>query len=485
MVLAVVALHLDVDHREAVHATVGHGVLDRPSARRGCTAGGWRRRRWSRRRRSPRRGRAGSTRRLATAYWPCPPVCFLTLPSASALAGDRLPVGHPDVFGVDVDAELAGQPLERDGQVGLADAAEQRLAGLLVALDDQRRILGLEALQRAAELVVVGLGAGAHGDGEHGRRRQGRPRPARATPSAPACRRCGCAASLATAAMSPATSEVAGVCSLPRRWNRPCSRSSVPLVALTRWSSVLMVPDRTLNSESWPTNGSAIVRNTKASGWPAASAATVDLLVAGLDGDGPVSGRRTDLADEVGEAVDADARERRAEQRRGTPLPSSTSWASALLELLDRRDLAGQVALELLVVAGDDLLDELVVDAVLLVLELGRHRLGVVLAVGLVLEGLVREQVGDAVEGRLLADGQLERREARSRTWSRSWSSTRWKSARSLSSLLTKTMRGRPSSAHRRQTTSVCTSTPSTALTTKTARSATLRAASTSPMKSA
>ncbi len=27
----------------------------------------------------------GSTRRLATANWPWPPVCFLTLPSASAL----------------------------------------------------------------------------------------------------------------------------------------------------------------------------------------------------------------------------------------------------------------------------------------------------------------------------------------------------------------------------------------------------------------
>ena len=83
------------------------------------------------------------------------------------------------------------------------------------------------------------------------------------------------------------------------------------------------------------------------------------------------------------------------------------------LELLDGRYLAGQVALQLLVVAGDDLLDQLVVDAMLLVLQFGRHRLRVVLAVGLVLEGLIREQVGHAVERRLLADGQLEGSEAR------------------------------------------------------------------------
>ena len=67
----------------------------------------------------------------------------------------------------------------------------------------------------------------------------------------------------------------------------------------------------------------------------------------------------------------------------------------------------------------------------------------------------------------------------------RSSSSTRWKSARSLSSLLTKIMRGMRSSAQRRHSTSVWTSTPSTALTTKTAMSATDNAASTSAMKSA
>ena len=143
----------------------------------------------------------------------------------------------------------------------LAHAPQQRLAGLLVALDDQRGILGLQPLERTTELVVVGLGARPHGHAEDGRRGSaghdphGRSLGASVSPVR-------VPASLATAAMSPAMRDVAVVWSLPRRWNSPWRRSSVPLVALTRWSSVLMVPDSTLNTDSWPTNGSAIVRKT-------------------------------------------------------------------------------------------------------------------------------------------------------------------------------------------------------------------------------
>ena len=68
---------------------------------------------------------------------------------------------------------------------------------------------------------------------------------------------------------------------------------------------------------------------------------------------------------------------------------------------------------------------------------------------------------------------------------SRSWSRVRVNEARSRSSLFTKIMRGRPSRSASRQMASVCTSTPSTALTTKTARSTTRSAARTSPTKSA
>ncbi len=67
----------------------------------------------------------------------------------------------------------------------------------------------------------------------------------------------------------------------------------------------------------------------------------------------------------------------------------------------------------------------------------------------------------------------------------RSCSSTRWKSACCLSSLVMKTSRGMPASAACCQAISVPTSTPSTALTTTTARSATDSATSMPPAKSA
>ena len=54
-------------------------------------------------------------------------------------ADDRLPVRHADVLGLDVDAELAGEPLEGHGDVGVAAAAQHGLAGLLVAVDGEAR----------------------------------------------------------------------------------------------------------------------------------------------------------------------------------------------------------------------------------------------------------------------------------------------------------------------------------------------------------
>ena len=89
---------------------------------------------------------------------------------AARRAGDRLAVGDPHVLGVDVGAELAGQLLERDLQVGLAGALEQRLVGLVVALDHQRRVLVLEAVQGGGQPVLVGLGLGHDRHGQRAAR---------------------------------------------------------------------------------------------------------------------------------------------------------------------------------------------------------------------------------------------------------------------------------------------------------------------------
>ena len=92
---------------------------------------------------------------------------LLELPFRFGRSRDRLAVRDLDVFALDLDAELARQLLERDRQVRLAHAAEQRLVGLRVALDAHDRILGLQAVQRVRELVLVGLGLGVDRDGEH------------------------------------------------------------------------------------------------------------------------------------------------------------------------------------------------------------------------------------------------------------------------------------------------------------------------------
>ena len=80
------------------------------------------------------------------------------------------------------------------------------------------------------------------------------------------------------------------------------------------------------------------------------------------------------------------------------------------LELLDRRRLTLEIALEQLVVGHDDALDEVVVHLVLERLHLiGDRSGGVPARAAVVEERRVGEQVGDAVEVGLLADGQLER----------------------------------------------------------------------------
>ena len=59
--------------------------------------------------------------------------------------------------------------------------------------------------------------------------------------------------SLATAARSPAGTSGTSMCSLPRRVKRAWSFSSVWVLALVRTVSGLIVPDRTLKIDTFPT----------------------------------------------------------------------------------------------------------------------------------------------------------------------------------------------------------------------------------------
>ena len=72
--------------------------------------------------------------------------------------GDRLAVGHLRLADVGLDAELAHHAVDQHLEVQLAHAADDRLAGLVVGVDLERRVLLGQGAERLAELVLVGLG---------------------------------------------------------------------------------------------------------------------------------------------------------------------------------------------------------------------------------------------------------------------------------------------------------------------------------------
>src|SRR5690606_20818807 len=80
---------------------------------------------------------------------------------------DGFTVGHLRLAHVGFHAEFALHSVDDDLQVQLAHAGDDGLAGLLVGLDAKGRVLGRQALQREAHLLLVGLGLGLHGLRDH------------------------------------------------------------------------------------------------------------------------------------------------------------------------------------------------------------------------------------------------------------------------------------------------------------------------------
>src|SRR6266542_1349687 len=77
---------------------------------------------------------------------------------------DRLAVGHLRLADVRLDLELAAHAIDEDLQVELAHPLDDRLAGLLVVLDLERRVLFGELLDRGAQLLLVALRLRLDGD---------------------------------------------------------------------------------------------------------------------------------------------------------------------------------------------------------------------------------------------------------------------------------------------------------------------------------
>ncbi len=102
-------------------------------------------------------------------------------------------------------------------------------------------------------------------------------------------------ASLATAPISPALSSPMGSCSLPWSSSSCPIRSSSSRLPFQTWACERSVPDSTRRYVSRPTNGSAVVLNTRTSSGPLSSAATStvapDLSVALVGGSSAGEGR--------------------------------------------------------------------------------------------------------------------------------------------------------------------------------------------------
>ena len=71
--------------------------------------------------------------------------------------GDRLAVGDLRLADGGLDGVLALHAVDEHLEVQLAHAGDDRLAGLLVGADAERRVLVGQGLERLAELLLVGL----------------------------------------------------------------------------------------------------------------------------------------------------------------------------------------------------------------------------------------------------------------------------------------------------------------------------------------
>ena len=120
---------------------------------------------------------------------------------------------------------------------------------------------------------------------------------------------------------------------------------------------------------------------------------------------------RPDVHDEAGQTVHPD-RDRGRPHQDGEHRRPIHAGVQDPLELFERRLLAFEVALEQGIVLFDDVLDQMVVLFVLAVGDVGRQFVDLLAPARVVEPDVFGDQVGHAVEGRLLADGQLDRLDA-------------------------------------------------------------------------
>ena len=95
---------------------------------------------------------------------------LLVAPVSLGRLSDGFLIGHARRLELDLDAEARAQPLDDHLDVHLRETGDDLLAGLLVAVQIDRRILLLEAPERCEDLVLVSLALGLDRERHHRRR---------------------------------------------------------------------------------------------------------------------------------------------------------------------------------------------------------------------------------------------------------------------------------------------------------------------------
>ena len=320
--------------------------------------------------------------------------------------GERLAIRHPGRFGFDLHTHPF-DTRDRHREVGLARAREHGLVGDAVVADRQGRILGDDPAQRHGQPILVRrrLRTDGHSVDRRGqlRRRDG-DRQTRRRERVTG----GRVLELRHRA------DVAGAHAADRSMVTPGQRHQLmePFgLPGARTHQLVVGPDHAGQDLEDRDLAEELVETRLEDQRERITAGVRqhrDGAASGLDLRRPqVTRRRTDPAHQVEQVVGADGRSPRPAEH-GKDRARVDRLVQQPLELFGTRLGALEVLLERVVVDLDHLFDQLLVAGALGVGHLvgDRRRPGLAAVVD---EGLVGQQVGDAVEARLLANGQLDR----------------------------------------------------------------------------
>ena len=337
----------------------------------------------------------------------------MSLPSACGGACDRLAIGDGRRSCGHLDAEHTRQSLDRDRDVGLAEAAKDRRAA--GPIDQEGLVLGEQPPEGGRELGVVGLGRRGEADRVDGlavRQRRGPCAAVRARPQHRSRRRprqLGDRPDLAGAECL--DRHVLGTAKAEECRNPLFDARRRVAQAVARPKCARQHLEHRDLADERIGDGAEHVHDRLALGARGdADLGAVIRLGAAPDDDARVviSGRRRERAQQVEDAVDARAGEARAQQD-GHCFSGGHFAGEGGLELARGRFAAVEVRLELRIVVRHDVFGDADVQVVLLGLGRRRHRLLAMVPGVVVDEGVLAEHVGDGVEVLFLAERQLER----------------------------------------------------------------------------